>query len=151
MIFFTSFPQNIPRPKASISSPAFGTIQKVQSTRRCRLCPAQGSAPAWGGRRVFGHCSTRQRARLNPAAKAPSRTTALLLPQPPGFEAELFFQSHMIRSSEIPKYKDCWACIGPMLLFVLFFPKGPLKDEQCKPGLDGVLWQSSAQPFSERW
>lgn len=80
-------------------------------------------------------------ARLNPAAKALSRTTALLLQQPPGFTAELFFQSHVITSSEVPKYKDSWACLGPTLLFVFFFPKGSLKDEPCKPGLDGVLWQ----------
>lgn len=124
MIFF-SFPQNTPRLNSPNSSPTFGTIQKVQSLRCCRLCSSTGT---W-----------RKMSFRAPGTKFSSphnkiiQQNSLLLQQPPGFEVELFFQSHMITNSTVPTYKACWACTGPNLLFGLYLPKGSLRMSSANP------------------
>lgn len=121
--FFPHFPQNTPRLNSPISSPAFGIIiQKVQSTRCCRLCPAQGFALALapGGRRVFGQQAPSS---AHPTVKSSSRT-ALLLQQPPSFAVELFFQSHIIRSSAVPNTRIAGLALDRSCFLVCFSPKG---------------------------
>lgn len=132
----SSFRQNAPRLNCPTRFPSLWHHPEGAKHEVLQALPSQGSAPALapGGRRVFGHQGPSS---AHPTAKSSSRTT-LLLQQPPGFEAELFFQSHTITSSAVPTYKACWACTGPKLLSGLFLPKGSLRMSSANPAFGRV-------------